>query len=186
MNNLKQSITGITFYANDNKDWMPRFIQNRELWHDIHRYLGLKSSASKPNQVDTSVKAPVAICPSDDYRNKNHDVTMSWFAYGQNYYARSTGFTSPYAYHNRLRKLSGPKNQTRLLVLADGQRKGTYPGSYTSLSANTWPMTPTADPSGGAVEFRHNGRANMNFFDGHVASKSLSEMSGRKNMIEDH
>ena len=65
-------------------------------------------------------------------------------------------------------------------------RKGQpYPSAYVSISANTWPYKQTADPGGGAVEFRHNNVASFLFYDGHVGSRNLAETAGRTNMVED-
>ena len=54
VNNLKQIYGGLAGYADGNKDWMTRRMQNREFWHDIRHYLGIPSSRANINEVDVS------------------------------------------------------------------------------------------------------------------------------------
>ena len=184
-NNLKQIGSAFQFYANDNKGWMPRFIQNRELWYDLAQYLNIRTDETK-KQINAYVKAPVTVCPSDDFRISRRDVTTFWFTYGQNYYSRHSYGRTPYEQQNRLRRLPDVRHPTRVFILTDGQRKGQpYPSAYVSISANTWPYKQTADPGGGAVEFRHNNVASFLFYDGHVGSRNLAETAGKTNMVED-
>ena len=54
VNNLKQIYGDLAGYADGNKDWMTRRMQNREFWHDIRHYLGIPSSRANINEVDVS------------------------------------------------------------------------------------------------------------------------------------
>ena len=180
-NNLKQIGSAFQFYANDNKGWMPRFVQNRELWYDLAQYLNIRTDETK-KQINAYIKAPVTICPSDDFRISRRDVTNLWYTYGQNYYARHSYGGA----QNRLRRIPDVQHPTRVMILADGQRKGEpWPGAYVSFSVNSWPYKQTADPGGGAVDFRHNNVSSFLFYDAHVAGRTLAETAGRGEMTYD-
>ena len=187
LSNLKQIGLAFHSYANDNNDWMPRFIQNRYLWYDLATYLNLPLHATK-SEVNAYRKAPVVICPADDFRIKAGDVTNFWFSYAQNYYATSqkdhyTLSQDPWiATQCRLSRVRHPSQVT---ILGDGRRVGvSWPGSFASFSVNVWPFKSTADSTIGA-DFRHNEYANFLLFSGTVASKNLRETIGKVKLLED-
>ena len=117
-NNLKQIYGGVVGYADANKDWMTRRMQNREFWHDIRHYLGIPSSRSGINEVDVYRREPLAMCPSDVFRLNLNQVVNMWYSYGLNNYARNDIVSLDPAYA-RLQRLSAPRHPSRIIVLID-------------------------------------------------------------------
>ena len=183
-NNLKQIYGGVVGYADANKDWMTRRMQNREFWHDIRHYLGIPSSRSGINEVDVYRREPLAMCPSDIFRLNLNQVVNMWYSYGLNYYARNDYKSSDPRY-GRLQRLSGPRHPSRILLLIDSFRNDNAPGGYVHVAGTIWPLNITKDPNNGSVDLRHNGRANTLFFDGHVGSFDKGKLVGNEKTIGD-
>ena len=183
-NNLKQIYGGVVGYADANKDWMTRRMQNREFWHDIRHYLGIPSSRSGINEVDVYRREPLAMCPSDVFRLNLNQLVNMWYSYGLNYYARNDYQSSDPRY-GRLQRLSGPRHPSRLLLLIDSFRNDNAPGGYVHVAGTVWPLNITKDPNNGSVDLRHNGCANTLFFDGHVGSFDKGKLVGNEKTIGD-
>ena len=183
--NLKQIYLGFSGYANDNKDWMPNFIQNRVLWFDLASYLGIIIDANRPYQINAYKKNKLVLCPSDAPRITNGDVTNFWFSYGQNYYAtsnparRGTGEWEPVV--GNLCRLSKVKRPSQIVIMGDCRRAN---NNYVSFSANVWPFKLTADSAVG-VHFRHGLRANFMYYSGSVHSRHLNHVANNAKMMEE-
>ena len=180
LSNFKQIGLGFHSYANDNNDWMPRFIQNYELWYDLATYLNLPLNAAR-TQVNAYRKAPVVLCPADEKRIKAGDATMYWFSYGENYYATPRGSYPDQRWIERQSRLSRVKLPSQVAIMGDGRRSN---NQFVSFSVNVWPFKTTADSVGG-VDLRHSDYANFLLFSGNVDSKNLREIYGKVKLMED-
>ena len=180
LSNFKQIGLGFHSYANDNNDWMPRFIQNRELWYDLATYLNLPLNAAR-TQVNAYRKAPVVLCPADDPRIKAGEVVNYWFSYGENHYATPRGTFPDQRWIERLSRLSRVKLPSQVAIMGDGRRPN---HNFVSFSVNAWPFKTTAAADSG-VHFRHNDYANFLLFSGNVAPKNLKETYGKVKLMED-
>ena len=180
LSNFKQIGLGFHSYANDNNDWMPRFIQNRELWYDLATYLNLPLNAAR-TQVNAYRKAPVVLCPADDPRIKAGEVVNYWFSYGENHYATPRGTFPDQRWIERLSRLSRVKLPSQVAIMGDGRRPN---NQFNSFSVNAWPFKTTAAADSG-VHFRHNDYANFLLFSGNVAPKNLKETYGKVKLMED-
>ena len=181
VSNLKQISLGFNGYANDNKDWMPGFIQNRVLWFDLAKYLNIPINPNNPNQVNPYVRNKLVCCPADTVRLKS-DPGDSFFSYGQNYYAVNlVRNVEGEPWIARLSRLSKVKRPSQVALMGDGQRPNK---NYVGLSVNTWPFKTTAASDSG-VHFRHRNRAQFLHYSGTVSARQLGELSGSKKLMED-
>ena len=180
LNNFKQIGFGFHSYANDNNDWMPRFIQNYELWYDLATYLNLPLNAAR-TQVNAYRKVPVVLCPADEKRKKAGVATNYWFSYGENFYATPRGSYPDQRWIERLSRLSRVKLPSQVAIMGDARRAN---NQFVSFSANVWPFMTTADSTIG-VDFRHGDYANFLLFSGNVGSKNLREIYGKVKLMED-
>ena len=184
VNNLKQIYGGLAGYADGNKEWMTRRMQNREFWHDIRHYLGIPSASGGKNEVDVYRREPLAMCPSDVFRLNLNQVVNMWFSYGLNYYARNDIVSLDPAYA-RLQRLSAPRHPSRIIVLIDSYRNDTAPGGYVHVAGTVWPLNITKERNNGSVDLRHNNKANAFFFDGHVGNFDQGKLVGNNYIIHD-
>ena len=184
VNNLKQIYGGLAGYADGNKDWMTRRMQNREFWHDIRHYLGIPSSRSGINEVDVYRREPLAMCPSDVFRLNLNQVVNMWYSYGLNNYARNDIVSLDPAYA-RLQRLSAPRHPSRIIVLIDSFRNDNAPGGYVHVAGTVWPLNITKDRNNGSVDLRHNNKANAFFFDGHVGNFDQGKLVSNDRIIHD-
>ena len=182
VSNLKQISLGFNGYANDNKDWMPGFIQNRVLWFDLAKYLNIAINPNNPNQVNPYVKNKLVYCPADDERINSGSVGDLFFSYAHNYYAVNLPRdVEDEPWIARLSRLSKVKRPSQVALMGDGHRPN-Y--NYVGLSVNTWPFKTTAASDSG-VHFRHRNRAQFLHYSGTVSAKQLGELSGSKKLMED-
>ena len=180
LNNFKQIGLGFHFYASDNNDWMPRFIQNRDLWYDLATYLNLPLNAAR-TQVNAYRKAPVVLCPADDPRIKAGDVTNYWYSYGENYYATPRGSFPNQRWIERQSRLSRVKLPSQVAIMGDGRRPN---HNFVSFSAKAWPFDTTASANS-SVHFRHSDYAKFLLFSGNVDQKKLKDIYGKVKLMED-
>ena len=184
LNNLKQIGLGFHSYANDNNDWMPRFIYNRKVWYDLAPYLNLPLHPTNADQVNYNRKAPVVLCPADDKRINAGNIPNLWYSYAQNYYATSQGdhYTlAQESWISRQCRLSRVKRPSQVAIMGDGKRAN---NDHVGLSVNTWPFKSTADSVAG-VHFRHSDYANFLLFSGNVSTKNYKETVNSKKLMED-
>ena len=184
LSNFKQIGLGFHSYANDNNDWMPRFIYNRKLWYDLAPYLNLPLHPTNADQVNAYRKAPVVLCPADDKRIKAGQVVNFWFSYAQNNYATSQAdhWTSKQNdWIARQCRLSRVKRPSQVAIMGEGERKN---NDHVSLSVNVWPFDAAATGDS-KVQFRHSNYANFLLFSGNVSTKNYKETVNSHKLMED-
>ena len=188
-NNLKTLGASVGFYQADNNSWLPATMgcgQGR-FFTDLLPYLGLPSRkcADGTLEVNPYVRAPKSVyCPTDAKRLKiassgGYNLCYLYNTYGQNYYARRDSGQRV----GRLASMMRPADVRRmgsLIYLIDGTREN---GAQVTLSVNSWPFKPDADPAGSAPEFRHNETANIMYLDFHIGNANRNKLSNRKDMF---
>ena len=188
-NNLKTIGTAVTFYQADFNSWLPATMgcgQGR-FFTDLLPYLGLPSrpASGGGREVNPYVRAPKSVyCPTDAKRLKiaskgGYDLCYLYSTYGQNYYARRDAGQGA----GRLANMMRPADVRRmgsLIYLIDSTRAN---GAQVTLSVNSWPFKPDADPAGSAPEFRHNETANIMYLDFHIGSANMNKLANKKNMF---
>ena len=180
-NNLKQIGLGIIAYADGNRDWMPGWVHQMKLWHHIGPYMGLPMK--NKDEVLSKPVPKVVYCPSDAWRINWNDVGVRWYSYAHNYYANTS--SALYADTKRLfvlNKITGPKNISRIFILADSYAPNR---NYVTISTGSWPFDITKSLESMRIAFHHNNSANWLFYDGHVASRVPGECYAKYTMIDD-
>ncbi|MBQ7693724.1 MAG: hypothetical protein IJT50_01230, partial [Lentisphaeria bacterium] len=160
---------------------------------DLLPYLGLPSRkcADGTLEVNPYVRPPATVyCNSDSKRlavaaKGGYNLSNLYVTYGQNYWARrdaaaSGGTTNPKLTH--LMRPAGLRRMGGIIYLIDATRENL---AQVTLSVNAWPFKTTADPTGGAPEFRHNDSANIIYLDFHVGNANMNKLAGKNNMFND-
>ena len=189
VNNLKTIGTSVSFYQADFNSWLPATMGSGQgrFFTDLLPYLGLPSRkcADGTLEVNPYVQAPASIyCHSDNKRLANaakggYNLTSLYVTYGQNYYARRDAGQGAGRLSNMMRPVD-VKKMGSLLYLVDGIRTNL---AQVTLSVNSWPFKPDADPTGGAPEFRHNGIANIMYLDFHIGNANLNKLANKKDIF---
>ena len=146
-------------------------------------YRPLYGLANEKQDEVLSKPVPKSVfCPSDTWRINWNDQGVRWYSYAHNYYANS----SCAAYTEKrlfvLKRISGPRNISRIFILADGYAPNR---NYATIGTNNWPFAINASLESMRISFHHNGSANWLFYDGHVASKVPGQCYAVYNMIDD-
>ncbi|HWL51707.1 MAG TPA: prepilin-type N-terminal cleavage/methylation domain-containing protein [Chthoniobacteraceae bacterium] len=185
--NLRQIISAIYLYAADHDGSYPPNRSNKDYWDDDHpagvhhqdRLIAyLPSYQKSPKKRE---EAAPFWCPADEKRRE----TLPQHSYGI-LGARGGGEAIPIN-----RKLAAEPNPSKALYFADASRDTL---STCRLSAKSWPFgkndpnRPETAPASGVpwVEFRHGGRANILFVDGHVQSFTPQELAGQNPVKINH
>lgn len=129
------------------------------------------------NKGETRRDAGIWYCPSDKDRLDVHSAK----SYGVNQYLGAQIHSADTPAWKR--KPIAAVNQSRLMYLVDhdsGQKPKSTGGN---LSASSWPLRkPTSlnnpPASGTQFEFRHEGKVNALFVDGHVRTMTYQELAG--------
>ena len=126
--------------------------------------------------TDAKVAGPL-FCPSDSLRLEhpnNAHVSYSKNYYGCGDYRRAD--TSDYIL--TLHELKKPSSK---LIRADGGHNDEN-GKYCNLAGTGYPFRMSGNIIGTAIDFRHNNRGNVQWFDGHVSSGTLQEFALQTNL----
>lgn len=171
MNNLKQNGSAFTFYADDNRGYIPLMHGGSGASRQWIMWLcGQKSVNNAPWKVETTAYLAnynTAVCPSAApfrYQNQASNIygIKSFFTAG----AEEFEFNQA-----EFRFLAQPKikHPSRWLVLADDIRN----------SGSTWEQLYVISASGtgtvGLIHTRHSNQANVLFADGHVGTHHGNE-----------
>ena len=170
--NLKQIGTYVNLYFHDHCDYFPGVVSGSNTFHnDLEPYTEIPRAVLCTGK---SAAAKMYWCPADKTREA---LLYSYLSYGQNYYMR-------WDYLNSFSRVTGIMMPSVKIYLLDCQRNsGTYIGSGTTISGNSYPFKATATNDQGA-EFRHNGNDNNLFADFHVEPMRLGDQLGRNRLVD--
>jgi len=176
--NLRQISVAVLLYANDHQGMYPPNRTNRLFWDDkntagVHwqpqltPYLPGFTYLDKPvNPKRTYREAAPFWCPADLKRKEVHP----WQSYGVNA-QRGGGPADPAKFKPENLKIAAEPNPAQCLYLAEATRGDL---STSNVGPKTWPFGKNAlgvIPDGDTevkIDFRHGGKANVLFVDGHV------------------
>ena len=175
MNNLKQNGSAFTFYADDNRGFIPLAHGGSGASRQWIMWLrGQKSTNNSPWKVDTAAylaNSNTALCPSAApfrYEEQANNISN---IYGIKSFS-TTGAKEFELVKEEFRFLFQPKikHPSRWLVLADDIRKS---------GSNVWEQLYVISASGtgsqGLIHTRHSNQANVLFADGHVGTHHGNE-----------
>ena len=182
VNNLHQIGVALRLYMGENSGAYPPNRQNLDyhtsstpdgVWeHDfLKAYLGESPFKTAGGGTDVTWReAGPFWCPADAPR-KEKNAALS---YGSNYY-RGLGSASI------TQRFQSEKYPSKTIYMTDIIRNDPPgPGTAYIRLGYTYPFGSISDPKAKwAVDFRHHGRANLLFLDGHIQSYSASELAGR-------
>ena len=181
MSNLKQTLTGMTLYADGNNGWtMPNYCNG----------LGWGAESAAYGLFPTYLPRKTAKCPSDPGK-----LTSVTGIYGMYVYSKDSnlgvnganaaevigGGSFNYVENDRVRISYRPgaiKSASRTVFLSESRTRKIV-GSITVLGVGSYVFSPTnfIDASlEQGVATVHNDRANCGFFDGHVASQGVNDL----------
>ena len=188
-NNLKTIGASVGFYQADYNSWLPATMGSGQgrFFTDLLPYLGLPSRkcADGTLEVNPYVRGPASVyCHSDNKRlasaaKGGYNLTSLYVTYGQNYYARRDAGQGAGRLANMMRPVD-VKKMGSLLYLIDATRANL---AQVTLSVNSWPFKPDADPTGGAPEFRHNGTVNVMYLDFHIGNANMNKLANKKDVF---
>lgn len=176
ISNLRQIGMAVHLYANDHNGDLPPTRTTKKYRTDenpagVHHQDYLKNyldpDFSTKDSPVTAKKAGVFWCPAD-YKRKN---SLAYHSYGVNYYLGDEE-------ERRARYFVLNRDLDKRLYLIDCRRSN---NSTVTFSHNTWPFDGGAEDANvdSGVDFRHGGRANALFLDGHVISINYKELVGK-------
>jgi prepilin-type processing-associated H-X9-DG protein/prepilin-type N-terminal cleavage/methylation domain-containing protein len=153
VSNLRQLYKAANMWSADNDGWMlPTFPPNHYYqWAQaLFPYITPMPATEILKQVGKRPKGAFA-CPSSDFL-----VTASWCSdYGKNLVVNNSLTNTNYP----LRKMGGMENMSKVIFLADS-----------SAARDLSPFK-----TNGSITNRHNGKANVLFYDGHVEALDSSD-----------
>jgi prepilin-type processing-associated H-X9-DG protein/prepilin-type N-terminal cleavage/methylation domain-containing protein len=159
--NLRQLYTTANQWSTDNDGWMlPTFPSGRNLDNRINNgwatalfpYLSPGVNLWSASDVGKRPKGCLA-CPSSDFLILS--ASTGWCSdYAKNAVVNSSLTNTNYP----LRKMGGMENSSKVIFLADGEGRELSPFRTNGLIVN-----------------RHNGKANVLFYDGHVEALDSSD-----------
>jgi len=170
MSNLKQIGIAFHLYLNDYNEFYP---PNRTWGNANTHYFYLSPYMVKVNLYSPGTKA-VWWCPSDVLRKK---LGYEQSSYGCTYYIGARG-------QKFYVKYSGTRFPSSTIYLHDCFNS-LHPIMDSTISVNSWPFSTTAPIGTEGIDFRHNGRANCLFLDGHVEGMSVADCYGKGKLLYD-
>jgi prepilin-type processing-associated H-X9-DG protein len=199
-NNLRQMVTASFNYAQDNGSyWPPASLDILEF--NLNRWHGARTTINDPFQFSGSLLRPYlvagikscpAFIPSIDSGPMAFEASAGGYGYNNHYLGASldivaaqTLATSPAAWDkvvgNVPAKIGMIRQSSKKIAFTDaamGQRGGALI-EYSFIEpplelAQVDPVTgPVFAPSSPSIHFRHRGRANIGWADGHVSSETM-------------
>ncbi len=187
ISNLKQVTLGTQMYAGDYKQRIPQVLDIRRSWGwaDYEYWCTYMAGVSGPAGYTGSeaakwnayFSAKTVICPANPDQAINS--TLYWKSYGMRYYGDNfSDEEGKYAYESVNGWPMGGfittrvKNPSMVFYLGD---TGSI-GAAVSHGGFGWRRSTDYESRKIRIMTRHGGRANMGFFDGHVAARSFNEM----------
>ena len=188
INNLKQVTLGTQMYADAYKQRIPQVldIKKRWGWADYEYWcMYLAGVGGGPAGYTNSeaakwhayFSAKTVICPTNPDQAINS--TLYWKSYGMRYYGDNfSDEEGKYAYESVNGWPMGGfittrvKNPSAVFYLGDTASIGTA----VSHGGFGWRRSVDYETRKIRIMTRHSGKANMGFFDGHVAARSFNEM----------
>ncbi len=185
--NLRQIIAAVYLYAADHEGSYPPNRSNLDYWDDanpagVHHQDQLIAYLPSYQKAPRTYKEAAPFwCPADSKRRE----TLPQHSYGIH------GIKGGSENIPVNRRLAADPNPSKTLYFADATRESL---STCRLSVKSWPFgkndpnRPETAPSSGTpwIEFRHGGRANILFLDGHVRSFTPQELAGKNPVRIDH
>ena len=187
ISNLKQVTLGTQMYAGDYKQRIPQVldIKKRWGWANYEYWCTYMAGVSGPAGYTGSeaakwnayFSAKTVICPANP--DQKVGSTLYWKSYGMRYYGDNfSDEEGKYAYQSVNGWPMGGfittrvKKPSMVFYLGDTGSIGTA----VSHGGFGWRRTTDYESRKVRIMTRHSGRANMGFFDGHVAARSFDEM----------
>lgn len=186
ISNIRQLALAFMMYKNDNDGWYPPACSDM-LGDNKHRWHGERTSgsANDPSNFEMSEETPIypylksvkiRACPSFKKFVKSWEGGgCGGYGYSDQYVGASQGgnFELP-------AKDSQVKNQSETIMLTDAALTYTTVENiqeYAFVTAPKWDYTlsggPLVDSDYPSIHFRHNGKANVAWCDGHVTSEPM-------------
>ena len=186
--NQRQIGLGAAAYQNDFDGYMPgqnssgikfnchalcKTINMYPFRNFLHQYFNYQFVWKEKSSSYTLGAGNVGICPSDN-RSSNYLGKDHCASYATNYYV---DWTKPESWP-QMKRPARMHQPAQYIWLLENQN----PSIGTSLffHGNHYPMKTSASASSG-IEFRHNGKANALFMDGHCESMEKSKLYGTTN-----
>lgn len=187
VSNLRQISVAVLLYANDHQGQYPPNRTNRLFWDDkytagvhwqdqLEPYLPGYTYKEKSVSTRSYRDAAPFWCPADLKRKEVHP----WQSYGVNR-ERGGGPDDPAAFKPENLRIAAEPNPAQCLYLAEATRGDL---STSNISAKAWPFGKNSlevIPDGATqvrIDFRHSGRANVLFVDGHVTAFTPEQLHG--------
>ena len=177
VNNQKQFALQMDLYAAAHDDVMMLcyYKDNPGPWVDTYAYwlygTAHFSSANKQNRYANGKIYPEVTCPSEDPSKPRNGLLGT--SYGYN--ARFGYYNSSWSYP--VTKRGQVKRPTHTMVWADLYNKSS---SYYYIGQDTGAASRVKPDYRGGIRFRHSGKANLLFLDGHSAPYNYDEMEDNR------
>ena len=167
--NLRTVVLGVRMYAEENKQWLPTAEPPEREFPDCRHWfmnIGLLKQINTPcrGAKDDALVGPpqggtVLICPT--HENPSHWRDGTTLQYGLSYGMNGTWGLGGRPDHIRQRRMVEFKNESDVMAFMDAGGIEAAPGIvlYKSCPKDN-------------IEFRHRGKANVVFLDGHVAVRT--------------
>ena len=168
---LKQINNAYNLYIGDNKEWCPKVQVNYPgyvMWYYLSAYLGDKWDSTGPHSSFATWFCPAERPGKITLHHDNNNTILLYSGYGLNNSILGVGPGAT--------RLTSLKYFSQLVLMADSVPASVHPNGVGTLIHIYKNAYGTMAPGGIAQQYyypiyrRHNKRANLSFFDGHVAT----------------